>query len=125
MLKVLTKQPSKKLSPLIEEFWFTQMNSPDDAPDTDHIIPSGCLNVVFNIADPYYFLKDKETSILLPDIVLTGKFDKVCRIKYRRKLKQIGITLKPGGLLCLFRQDRALYKDQIRSSLLRIPRELR
>lgn len=99
------------LKTLINQIWYVEFNEYDKIERTDLIVPTGCINIVFNYLDDYFLIKSNECIFKLPSILITGQLNKVCKIKYGNKIKQIGLVLTPVGFLSIFNLPSPLYTN--------------
>ncbi|RDU23706.1 DUF6597 domain-containing transcriptional factor [Anaerosacchariphilus polymeriproducens] len=93
--------PPDLLQNLIDYTWVVEPNFLHDEEQIDTIMPLGHINIIFNYASNYMLIKGKK-EILIPNAAIIGQIKSAKRVKYGRKLDQIGISLKPAGFSSLF-----------------------
>lgn len=108
-MEALSRKASEQLQDLISDIWYMEFDESELVERTDLIMPTGCLNVVFNYADDQFLINEKGESERLPDVLITGQLDRVWKIRYGDRLKQVGIILKPVGFFRLFKAPGALF----------------
>lgn len=84
----------------IEEIWCVMENRLTKKQQQDIIIPSGYLHLVYNLGEPYYRYVD-EAMVEVMNVCLVAQLTEPVQIQYSHSVHQIGLALKPLGLLAL------------------------
>ena len=94
--------PTDLLQSAIDYIWLMQSDFPNEDKREDIIMPLGHSNIIFNFASSYTLVEaDKET--MLPNAAVVGQIKEAKTVRYGQTLEQIGISLKPAGVLSLFK----------------------
>ena len=94
--------PSKILQNFVDYIWVAESDLLKDKEREDIIMPLGHINLIFNYGSNYKLI-EQEREISIPDIAMIGQIKSAKHVRYGSKLDQIGISLKPAGLISFFR----------------------
>lgn len=93
--------PSVTLKNDIDYIWSVNVENLSEASQNDIIMPLGHVNIIFNLASPY-FTVDNGESKQVPNTAIIGQIKNAKHVRYGDFVNQIGIALKPAGVLaCL------------------------
>jgi AraC-like DNA-binding protein len=88
--------PSPPLAAFIKCFWMLE-SPPAEQPARERILPDGCMEIVFNLADPFTQFEDDGTGSCQPRTLLVGQMRRYLMIEPTGRVSIIGIRFKPGG----------------------------
>ncbi|MBS7526942.1 hypothetical protein KHM83_09650 [Fusibacter paucivorans] len=114
--------PNHSLKNEVDYIWAVTIENMTEANQNDIIMPLGHVNIIFNFASRYYMI-DKNQGLLIPDAAIIGQIKNAKHVRYGETVDQIGISLKPAGVLaCLQTPSIALTEkivaaDTVSSSL--------
>ncbi len=99
-------KPDADLAYWIDYIWLIKIKEVPEAQRDDIIMPLAHMNVIFNFGDAYYFNpSDSQSYFKLPDIAIVGMIDQAYKVRYEKKLYQIGIAIKPIAYQNLFSEN--------------------
>lgn len=116
MLQYFELAPIAQLSPWVECFWFMKGDGGQLQPD--RVLPDGCVEIVFNLADPFRQVQRPDSG-LQPLQLVAGPMTHSLLIQASGRIDLAGIRLRPGGasaflpLPLLELQDQALGLDDL------------
>ncbi|WP_124065489.1 DUF6597 domain-containing transcriptional factor [Clostridium sp. E02] len=93
--------PSGILQNFVDYIWVVESDLLKDEEREDIIMPLGHINLILNYGSNYKLI-EQEREILIPDAAMIGQIKSAKRVRYGSKLNQIGISLKPAGLMSFF-----------------------
>jgi AraC-like DNA-binding protein len=86
--------PSADLSTVIKHFWYLEYRGGEPQPET--ILPDGCPEIVFNLADRFRRI-DAEGPVLQPTALLAGQISRGITIMPTGNVRLFGVRLRPTG----------------------------
>jgi AraC-like DNA-binding protein len=94
--------PAAPLRRFIECYWF--LSAPECARhEAQPILPDGCMELVFNIGDPFRRFHPDGTSGPQPRRMLVGQMDHQVTVRPEGRLDVLGVRFRPSGAHPLFR----------------------
>jgi len=96
-MRYRTIPPSPHLSKYIECFWTLESGGKAALLSPERILPDGCVELIFNFADPftrYHFDGAVETQ---PHTLIAGQMQHYALIKPTGAVKLFGVRFHPGG----------------------------
>lgn len=88
-------RPPGQLRDVVECVWFMAAKGPGGA-EPERILPDGCVEIVFNLADPFRHLRGP-TSATQPREMLVTAIAEHMLIQPTGAIDLVGIRLRPGG----------------------------
>ena len=108
---IIQRNPKNRINSIADVIWYVDENL-DDARRNDTIAPTGHIHIVYNFKEPY-FLLEQNRKYRIPDKALVGQYKKAMKVQYSRKLKQLGLAIRPSAFYSLFREVCGLYSGAI------------
>ena len=102
--------PSADLSAVIKHFWYLEYRGGD--PDPETILPDGCPEIVFNLADRFKRI-DSERPVLQPTALLAGQISRGITIMPTGNVRLFGVRLQPTGAFMISGIRQAELKDKL------------
>ncbi len=97
------------------------------APSPERILPDGCIEIIFNLADRFRFFDDTGVVETRPAQLVVGPTTRSVRVQPAGAVDLVGIRLRPAGARALLRtppaelRDRAEPLDRVETTM---PRDL-
>ncbi|MDK2964944.1 DUF6597 domain-containing transcriptional factor [Lacrimispora sp.] len=104
--------PSGILQNFVDYIWVVESELLKEEEREDIIMPLGHINLIFNYGSDYKLI-EREREILIPDTAIIGQIKSARHVRYGSKLEQIGISLKPAGLISFFHIPGTSIADRI------------
>ncbi|WP_097004399.1 DUF6597 domain-containing transcriptional factor [Lacrimispora amygdalina] len=104
--------PSGMLQNFVDYIWVVESELLKEEEREDIIMPLGHINLIFNYGSDYKLI-EREREILIPDTAIIGQIKSARHVRYGSKLEQIGISLKPAGLISFFHIPGTSIADRI------------
>jgi hypothetical protein len=89
--------PSPYLAKYIECFWTLESHDKSSTASPERILPDGCVEIIFNLADPFKRYHPDGTLEIQPKTLLTGQMRRYARIEPTGCVKLLGVRFHPGG----------------------------
>lgn len=91
-------QPNKELSLFVKCFWI--LESPkEDNPQTQTIVPDGCIEMIFHYGDRYKQYLENGTSIIQPPCFVIGQLTRPLAIEPTGETGIFAVRFHPNGFL--------------------------
>jgi AraC-like DNA-binding protein len=105
------------LDGLVECVWFLSRTGPDTVgtvvePDTQHIPPDGCVELIFHVRDPFVQI-DEGAARSQPHAMVVGVWTRPIAIVAPRTFDTIGIRIRPGCASAFWAEPAALFADTV------------
>ena len=88
---------SPSLQRYVECFWTLSTNSESEAPSRDKVLPDGCTELIFNLADPFKRYHPDGIIELQPRTLIVGQMRCPALIQPTGRVKLFGIRFRPSG----------------------------
>ena len=96
-LSFLRLVPSPDLAEWVENFWFMRGEGPGAMPDGHRILPDGCMEFVFQLADPFRERLPDGRFSLQPHLLLVGQMERRVDIEPSGSIHTVGVHFRPAG----------------------------
>jgi AraC-like DNA-binding protein len=113
------------LKPFVELFWEGSFNSTSSGPQSMHLIPNGCLELIIHLNDLHCDLQHIDAWYQSPDYMLIGLFTQAYEVQFRDHVKVFAIRFKPEGIYNIFGVPASLFKERFEDMSLVLGREFR
>lgn len=90
-------QPHPRLAKYLECFWTLEGSSQPAAISPEAIMPDGCIELIFNLADPFKRYHGNNKIEMQPATLLAGQMQRFAMIAPTGRVKLFGIRFHPGG----------------------------
>ncbi len=77
------------------------------------VIPDGCIDMIFNLGDPFYQRSQDSLRLTLPSYFIVGAMRASRTIELAGYVDILGIRFKPGGAVPFFRVPAHRLTDRI------------
>ena len=104
--------PPPSLEKIVDYVWIAEIDFLEIEKREDIIMPLGHINIIFNYGSSYLEIK-KNKETLIPDAAIIGQIKNAKRVRYGERLNQIGISLKPSGIMYLFNKPTIIFSNKI------------
>lgn len=105
--------PQRRLAKYIECFWTLEGSSQPDAIAPEAILPDGCIELIFNLADPFKRYHADDKIEIQPATLLAGQMQRFARIEPTGRVKLFGVRFHPGGAYPFLQLPLSELTDQI------------
>lgn len=114
-------RPIDALAGYVKCFWTLETDPRTDPeprlesglPDKERILPDGCMEIVFNLAEPFVQHHLDDTNERQPRILLVGQMRRHILIQPTGKVRLLGVRFWPGGAYPFLRFPQDEITDQI------------
>ncbi|MEK7728203.1 MAG: helix-turn-helix transcriptional regulator [candidate division KSB1 bacterium] len=96
-MNYLETPPSPPLQRYLEAFWQLESSALLSNTPPEKILPDGCAEIVFNLADPFQRFHDNAQIERQPRAIFVGQMRQHITIAPTGKVQLFGIRFKPGG----------------------------
>ncbi len=90
--------PTDILKPYIKYFWVLEDEVKPVPTDPERILPDGCLELLFNLSDPFFRIYPDNTSEIMPLNCIHGQIKNYIHIQPSGKTNILGARFFPTGL---------------------------
>lgn len=104
--------PSDLLQNSIDYIWTVDSGFLTNEKRKDIIMPLGHINIIFNYASDYEVFEEGE-GIFIPKAAVIGQIKSAKYVRYGQRLEQVGVSLKPAGLISLFKMPGSIISERI------------
>ena len=104
--------PSGLLQNFVDYIWVVESDLLKEEEREDIIMPLGHINLIFNYGSDYKLI-EQERETFIPDAAMIGQIKSARHVRYGSKVNQIGISLKPAGLMSFFHIPGAAIAEKI------------
>ena len=91
------------LADYIQCYWTITSNSQIHSPVFNRILPDGCIDIIFNLGDPFYRVSHDLSVNYLPQNFVVGAMRQPLVVGLTGQVEVIGVRFKPGGAYPFFR----------------------
>ncbi len=105
--------PSPPLRRYVESYWHMQSGPQYSRSAADKIMPDGCIELIFNVADAFKRFHANGTIEIQPQILVAGQMMSYALIAPMGQVKLWGIRFRPGGALAFLHVPLYELTDQI------------
>jgi len=105
--------PSPFLSRDLESFWYLESNIKPKIPPREKILPDGCSELIFNLAEPFRRFHANGKIERQPQILLAGQMRSYAQIAPVGQVQLLGIRFRPGGAFAFLHVPMHELTDQI------------
>ncbi|NUO80670.1 helix-turn-helix transcriptional regulator [candidate division KSB1 bacterium] len=109
----LEKPPSPPLQRYLEAFWQIEAPPSFANPAQEKILPDGCTEIIFNLADRFQRFHADGTIEQQPRVLVVGQMRQHVTIAPTGSVQLFGIRFKPGGAFPFLRMPLHELTDQI------------
>lgn len=97
-MKYWERTPSLQLSPYVECFWFvSNTHRSINKPETERVFPDGCLEWIFQLADPFQRSSLSGKWETQPRSFIVGQLTRFLLLQPTGQIEIMGVRFKPGG----------------------------
>ncbi len=89
--------PSPYLAKYIECFWTLESDDKLSTASPERILPDGCVELIFNLADPFKRYHANGTTEIQPKTLITGQMRRYAMIEPTGRVKLLGVRFQPSG----------------------------
>ncbi|HWO00469.1 MAG TPA: helix-turn-helix domain-containing protein [Blastocatellia bacterium] len=89
-------RPAAPLAKYVKCFWVLEAEAAD-SPNQERILPDGCAEIVFQLADPFNQLTPDGTTHRQPLAMLVGQMRRHLLIQPTGRVRVMGVRFWPGG----------------------------
>lgn len=105
--------PSPYLAKYIECFWTLESREKSPAASPERILPDGCVELIFNLADAFKRHHSNRTLEIQPQTLIAGQMRRYAMIEPTGRVKLFGVRFHPGGAYPFFQLPLSELTDQI------------
>jgi AraC-like DNA-binding protein len=117
--------PSTSLSGFIKCFWTLERSRAPSPSPPEPVLPDGCLEIVFNLADPFHRYHTDGSVETQPHAIIAGQMHTRALIGPSGSVELFGIRFRPAGAFPFFRFPLHELTDRIVDLGQVWPREIR
>jgi AraC-like DNA-binding protein len=96
-MNYLETPPSPRLIRYIESVWRLEASEKPSSQAAERILPDGCTELIFNLADPFKRYHADGTVEIQPKMLIVGQMRGYATIAPAGRVKLFGIRFRPGG----------------------------
>lgn len=89
-------EPHQDLTTLVKSYWTLKIPAAE-APETNTIVPDGCIKMIFHYADPYKHFDKKGNISLLPRCFVIGQLTEPYEVAPTGKTETFFVCFHPNG----------------------------
>jgi len=97
MLHYRVIPPNHRLASYVECFWTLESQGQSAGAAPERIMPDGCVELIFNLADPFKRYHANDQIEIQPQTLLAGQMQRYAMIEPAGRVKLFGIRFHPGG----------------------------
>ncbi len=112
-MNYLEKPPSPSLQRYLEAFWQIEAQQPFTNPTQEKILPDGCIEIIFNLADRFQRFHADGTIEKQPRVLVVGQMRQHAAIAPTGRVQLFGIRFRPSGAFPFLRLPLHELTDQI------------
>jgi AraC-like DNA-binding protein len=105
--------PSPYLVKYIECFWTLESREKSPPASPERILPDGCVELIFNLADAFKRYHPNRTLEIQPQTLIAGQMRRYAMIEPAGRVKLFGVRFHPGGAHPFFQFPLNELTDQI------------
>ncbi|MCI0691174.1 helix-turn-helix domain-containing protein [candidate division KSB1 bacterium] len=105
--------PSPYLAKYIECFWTLESGGKSSATSPERILPDGCVELIFNLADSFKRYHSNRVVEIQPQTLVAGQMRRYAMIEPAGRVKLFGVRFHPGGAYPFFQFPLSELTDQI------------
>jgi AraC-like DNA-binding protein len=105
-------RPSESLAKYIKCFWFLESEAAD-SPGQERILPDGCTEIVFHLADPFMQYNSDGAVVRQPPAMLVGQMRRHLIIQPTGRVRVLGVRFWPGGAYPFLRLPQYEIADRV------------
>jgi len=95
-------RPSPFLRRYIESYWLLRDEAPSSPAAAHRIMPDGCVELIFNLADPFRRIHPDGQIETQPTVLVAGQMRSCALIKPAGRVTLLGVRFRPAGALPFF-----------------------
>lgn len=111
----LEKQPSPHLAEYVKCFWSMEDSAPATLAAPEPVVPDGCLEIVFNLADRFHRFHAANDIETQPATIVAGQMRRSVLIKPTGRISLFGIRFQHAGAFPFFQFSLSELTDRIES----------
>ena len=104
--------PCDSLKPFVELYWEGSFNANARRPTSLHLIPNGCLELIFHLNDLHCNLQKDDTWTQTPDYMIIGLYTNPYEVQFNNHVKVFAIRFKPEGIYNVFGVPASVLKER-------------
>lgn len=104
--------PSPRLAGYVKCFWSLEIHGPE-AGEPEPVVPDGCIEIVFNLADRFRRFHDSGSVEVQPSSLIAGQMRQSILIGPSGDVRLFGVRFQPAGAYAFFRFDMSELADRI------------
>ncbi len=101
-MKYCEKLPSQRLAEHIKCFWSLEYGRNEDGGSPEPVVPDGCVEIVFNLADRFRRYHSNGEFETQPSSLVAGQIERTILIQPTGEVRLFGIRFKPTGAIPFF-----------------------
>ena len=105
-------RPAVSLAKYVKCFWVLE-GAAADSPDQERILPDGCTEIVFQLADPFKQYNSDGAVECQPPAMLVGQMRRHLLIQPTGKVRVLGVRFWPGGAYPFLRLPQYEIADRV------------
>src|SRR5436190_23474652 len=96
--------PSPRLAGYVKCYWALEFNGVD-ASEPEPVVPDGCIEIVFNLADRFRRFYGNGDVEVQPSSLIAGQMRESILIGPSGEVRLFGVRFQPAGACAFFRFD--------------------
>jgi AraC-like DNA-binding protein len=105
-------RPAEPLAKYVKCLW-TLESAATESPNRERILPDGCTEIVFHLADPFHQYDSDGTAERQPAAMLVGQTRRHLLIQPTGRVRVMGVRFRPGGAYPFLRLPQHELADQV------------
>lgn len=101
-MRYRTFPPSPRLAQYVECFWTLESEEKTSSLSPERILPDGCVEIIFNLADPFRRYHFDGAVEVQPRTLIAGQMQHHALIEPTGRVKLFGVRFHPGGAYRVF-----------------------